>query len=392
MSQGHLRRRGPCGPPPARCKCPKGARRCRWTYVMYVGQDPATGRPKYKWRGGYATKAEAASALQDALGAWKSGRDPFGESLCVAEFSQLWLQHLESTGKVRPRTKANYAGLLREHVVPRLGFLEVRKVKPVHLQSILDAMTATGRKPRTVAHARACLSAMFSHAVRMQVLDTNPARATTAPAKSRPHLVVPSAEQVRRIIDTANGTPWEIPVLLAATTGARRGEILALRWRNVDLDKERIRIVESLQRIDHALTFTPPKTARSVRTVPLPGWVAERLAVHRTEQASRLRGLGQRQKVGDDLVVCDRGDGEPHDPDSFGHAVKRITERAGVPGARLHDLRHGVATMLASSGARAELTSKMLGHASVAFTLQTYTHPRDDELIALADTIGSALG
>jgi len=72
--------------------------------------------------------------------------------------------------------------------------------------------------------------------------------------------------------------------------------------------------------------------------------------------------------------------------------VKRITERAGVPGARLHDLRHGVATMLASSGARAELTSKMLGHASVAFTLQTYTHPRDDELIALADTIGSALG
>ncbi len=220
--------------------------------------------------------------------------------------------------------------------------------------------------------------------------NPKPVRGTEPPDKKAPHLRTPTAPELRAIIDAAKGTPWEVPVLLSATTGARRGEVLGLRWGSVDLECDRARIVESLQRIDGGVVFTPPKTARSIRTVPLTSEVVERLRAHRAEQAQRLLALGIR--VTEEHVVCDRGDGAPIDPSTYGHAAVRIAKQAGLDGVRLHDLRHGVATMLAANGGRPELTSRLLGHSSVAFTLSAYTHPDDDAMDLVGETIGAALG
>lgn len=279
---------------------------------------------------------------------------------------------------------------MRDHVLPQLGSMQLRKVRPGHVQSVLDEMTRNGRAGRTVSHARAAMSSAFTSAVRWQLVAINPVRVTEAPAKRVLDLRVPTAIELGVLMDAARGTIWEVPMVLAATTGARRGEIAGLRWGNVDLDRGRIRIVESLQRVNRELVYAPPKTPRAVRGIPIPGWLVEALRRHRADQAQRLLALGIR--VTDEHPVADRGDGEPLDPSTFTHAVSRIATGAGLEGVRLHDLRHAVATILAATGSSPAITSKILGPASVAFTLQTYTHPDEEELDRAGAALERALG
>ncbi len=372
--QGHVRRRGK-----------------KWAIVIELDRDPAAGRRRQKWVSGFATERDAQREERVRLSALDRGDDPFPTEVTVGEWIGTWLDHLRSSGRVRPRTIKNYEQLCRDHVTPRIGKLSMRKAKAAHVQSVLDAMTAAGKSPRTVEHARAALSGCFQHALAMDILASNVVRATKAPRKSPKTLRTPTGAELAAIARAAQGTTWEIPMLLATTTGARRSEVLGLRWGSVDLDGRRALIVESVQRVGGALVRTAPKTARGLRAVPLLPQVVERLRAHRVAQAERLLALGIRQD--DETPVCDRGDGTPCDPSSFTHAARRIAEQTGVEGVRLHDMRHGVATVLAAQGLAPEVTSAMLGHATVGFTLTTYTHVRDDRLdealVRLSDGLGA---
>lgn len=360
-----------------------------WSHVVELGRDPVTGKRRQRWTSGFATEREALKDLRARLVIMDAGDDAFPAEITVASWSVAWLRHLETADKVRPRTRHSYGQLVRDHVLPLIGAMPMRRVKAAHVQSVLDAMTDAGRAPRTVSHCRAALSGMFRHATKMQVVPSNPVRDSEAPNNTRPTLRTPTAAELRAIIETARGTPWEVPVLLAATTGARRGEVLGLKWNAVDFDRGRLAITESLQRVRGETVYMSPKTPSGVRTVPLTAATVARLRQHRAEQAQRLLSLGVRQT--DETPVCDRGDGTPCDPDSFTHAASRIATAAGVDGVRLHDLRHAVATLLAAERSPVELTSRMLGHSDVAFTLRVYTHPTDDLLDEVGGIIGGAL-
>src|SRR5262249_48158182 len=144
-----------------------------------------------------------------------------------------------------------------------------------------------------VAQARAVASSIFNFAVRSSLITTNPARETSTPTPDRPDLVVPDGAQLHALIDAARDTTWEVPVLLAATTGARRGEVLAMRWEHADLDRGRLRIVDALQRHPGGeLEFVAPKTARARREVPIPAFVVGRLREHRVKQTRRRLMVG----------------------------------------------------------------------------------------------------
>ena len=372
--RGHVRKRG-----------------SGWAIVVELEPDPASGKRRQKWVSGFRTKAIAERELRRRLRLLDEGEDAFPDEMSVEAFVlERWLPHLETQGRLRAGTIRNYRQLMRDHILPRLGHMQLRKVRPGHLQEVLDEMTRNGRAGRTVSHARAAMSSAFTSAVRWQLVSINPVRATEAPAKKVLDLRVPSAAELLTLMEAARGTVWEVPIMLAATTGARRGEIAGLRWGNVDLERGRIRIVEALQRVNRELVYASPKTPRAVRSIPIPGWMTEALRRHRAEQAQRLLALGIR--VGDQHPVADRGDGEPLDPSTFTHAVSRIATAAGLEGVRLHDLRHAVATILAATGSSPAITSKILGHASVAFTLQTYTHPDEEELDRAAAAFERALG
>jgi integrase len=228
--------------------------------------------------------------------------------------------------------------------------------------------------------------------MRWQLRETNPCRATTAPTATKPELRIPTADELRALIAAASTSEqWAAPVLLSATTGARRSEVLAVKWSGVDLDAGRVKITETVVETAGGLAFGPPKTRSAVRTVPLPAFAVEALRAHKVAQAQRRLRLGAEWQDLD--LVCEQGDGRPLSPGAYIHAFARLADTSGLGDVRLHDLRHGVATALAKSGASPLATSRMLGHASVAFTQAVYQHA-DDEMVeraaqGLADAFGA---
>jgi integrase len=356
-----------------------------------AGVDPVTGKRKriYRWARG---KREAERVLTDLLKAVDSGSFADPGRLTVANYLRdHWLPHIST--RVRPRTALRYSQLLERHVVPVVGSVKMAKLRPAHVQQVVDQATASGLAPRTVAGVYRTLHGALSQAVRWQLLAVNASTAVRPPRTERPELHSPDAAKVTKVLDAARGTRLYVPLALAASTGVRRGELLALRWRDVDLEAGSLRIVASLQSVGANLDFLPPKTDRARRTVGLPPAAVTLLRRHRKEQAERRLLLGEAWADLD--LVIERGDGEPFPPDSLSRDWYRLVRRVGLPGLRLHDLRHAYATALLTAGVHPKVASEALGHASVAFTMDTYQHlmptMQEQAVRAIEEAIGGTV-
>jgi integrase len=296
-----------------------------------------------------------------------------------------WLPHAAT--RVRPTTHERYCSLLRGHVEPKIGRVRLAKLRPFHIQTVVDDMVADGFAPRTVGQAYRVLSAALRQGVRWQVLPTNPALAVSPPRSDRPLLAIPDGEAVRRLLAEADGS-LRTAVLLAASTGMRRGEVAGLRWSAID--GARVSVSASLQRVHGQLVFVEPKTDRSRRTITLPPITVEALKRWRKDQTARRLLLGEAwHDVG---VVVDRGDGRPLDPAELSHAFARLCSRVGLEGVRLHDLRHAFATQLLAANVHPKVVSDALGHASTAFTMDVYSHVLPSMGEQVADAMQAALG
>jgi integrase len=349
--------------------------------------EPALERRQYVV-GVFPTRKAAEAAGRAAISTLEAGGDPFAEDVSTADYLGRWLEHM--AGRVRPRTLLRYRQLLERHVSPVIGHVPLCKVRPAHVQAAMDAMTAAGAAPRSVVHARAVLGGAMRRAVAWGLIPANPVSAVAPPQAERPDLAVPDAAGLMALLEAARGTDWEVPILLAVATGARRGEVLAARWSDLDLDTGRLRITGSLQRVDGELQRVAPKTDRARRLVTLPGFARERLRAHRKEQAELRLLLGARWEASD--VICDRA-GRLIDPDAFSKGFKVVAGRAGLPSAmRLHDVRHGVATGWLEQGLHPGIASAALGHSSPAFTMSQYQHVVDGMGDRAAEALEAFLG
>jgi integrase len=357
--------------------------------------DGPLGQPRLerrqRWQGEVRTVKAADEALRKALSRVDLGNDdPIPEKATVAELSARLSDHMEAIGKPQPKVRRGYESSIRRDVLPMIGGLEVRKVKPGTVQAVLDKFAAT-HAPGTVQRLRNVMSKMFSQAVAWELCATNPVKPTSTPGAQKKKLTIPEPEQVRAINEAARGTPYEIPIFVASYTGARRSEVLGLAWGNVDLERGTVRIERTLQRVGAELVFSAEtKTAHGRRTVPLPRFVVERLRAHKAAQGRRRLNAGAEWHDLD--LVCDRGDGQPIDPDLLSQAFKRAAKAAGVEGARLHDLRHAFATRLARSGLHPVETSEILGHSSPSFTMSVYQHVDQESLERTRSAVEEVFG
>jgi integrase len=226
--RGHIRRRGKS-----------------WCFVIEVGRDPETGKRQQRWKSGFDTREASEQALNKALGKLDAGADPFPSDITVSALVDRWLQHCATQDEPRYRTRARYEQLLRKDCLDMIGGHRLDRIRVAHCQAVLDAATGRGLKPRTVAQLRAAMSSAFEFAVRGGLIVVNPVRSTRNPTPAKPVLRVPDAAELLALIDAARATVWEIRVLIAATTGARRAEVLGLRWAGVDLDQGRVRVLRS---------------------------------------------------------------------------------------------------------------------------------------------------
>ena len=376
-----------------RCTHPKTSwPRCShsWAVVVTVGKD-ASGKSVQVWRTVSGSRTEAEKERTRILRDHDAGLSlPGAGRGTLADYLDEWLGHMRS--RVRSTTWDRYRGLIDAHIKPRIGDVKLADLRPRDVQRVVDDMLAHGAAPRSVLQCYRVLSASLRQAVRWQMIATNPATAVQPPRITRAAVEVPDGEAVGRLIEASKGTMMELPVLIAATTGMRRGEVAGLRWSDIDQapDGTVARVTGTLQRIDSELRRVEPKTDRGRRTVALPRHLVDALGVHRKAQTERRLAFGASWPTHD--LVLDRGDGEPSDPDTFTHNFHAVAEAAGMPGVRFHDLRHAYATTLLRRGVHPKIVSEALGHSSTAFTLDTYSHVVPSMQRAAAEAIEAELG
>ena len=229
--------------------------------------------------------------------------------------------------------------------------------------------------PSTRRYIHVILKSALARAVEQNVLARNPADAVRPPRVERTEITTHTVEQSVRLLELIKHMHVYWPVLLALATGMRRGEILAIRWKNVDLERGVARVVQSLEQTKAGLRFKDVKAHRS-RAINLPSFVVEQFRRFKRDQAEQLLRLGVRQS-GETLVCC-REDGEPKQPRSltheFSHLIGRLTD---LPRVRLHDLRHSHATQLLADGVHPKVAQERLGHSTITTTMDLYSHVTD---------------
>lgn len=359
----------------------------RWQ-ARYVVKD-ANGQPVRRALYG-RTRADAEAKLVAVLRdrnlgliSARRGRGP-----TLGEYAERWLP-IHSMG-LRPLTATRLDRLIRRHVLPSLGPLPLGRLEIAQVNDLLAAKLRAGFAPGTVRNIRAGLRTMLNSAVREGFVVRNAAALSDAPRMTQVDRVTLSPEQARTLVEAArthrDGALW----VLALSTGARQGELLALRWSDYEVDTGRIRIAHSLQRIDGKVVLAETKTNRSRRTVVLPGVAREALARQRAAQAvDRLRaGEGWRDDFG---LVFTTVRGLPRDGSAILRGFKSECRALGLPPLSFHDLRHSAASLLALAGVQPRDVQSLLGHANVYLTLQTYTAVSPGSSAAIAGVMDAIL-
>lgn len=315
--------------------------------------------------------AEAREKLSAALKARRAGLPVADERRTVAMFFEQWLEAKRST--VRPSTWLSYSVNVRRHVLPRVGRVPLTKLGPQDLQKLYADALASGLSSTSVRHIHAMLHAALAQAESWGLIARNVARLVQPPRAARKETRTLTDEQARTLLESARSSRLEALYVVALSTGMREGELLALRWSDVDLDGAHIQVRATLQRTESGHAFGPPKTARSRRHVALTRAAVAALRRHKGVQAGeRLRAGAAWEDMG---LVFANEIGRPMDPSNLlRRSFYPLLQAAGLPRIRFHDLRHSAATLMLSRNIHPKVVSEMLGHSQVAVTLDLYSH------------------
>jgi integrase len=352
MAQGSVRQRG-----------------TTWTVVF--DEPRADGRRRQRSKGGFRTRKDAERYLREQLVSLDAGTYMAPHKLTVAIYlAEHWLPAMQARG-LRPSTLARYESHVRCAITPALGGLPLQGLMPTQLNKLYGDLRASGRAPKTIRNVHGVMSKALADAERWGLVGRNAARLAEVPAVARPKLRVWSPEQTRAFLAAVANDRLFAAWLLAATTGMRRGELLGLRWEDVDLDVGVVRIVQARVRAGNRVVAGEPKTARGRRTIALDPSTVLALRQHRKRQAEERLRDGLRYL--DSGLVFTMPDGLPIHPNRFSLWFRRRVRATALPVIRLHDLRHSYATAGLAAGVPPKVVSERLGHATVAFTLDTYT-------------------
>lgn len=357
----------------------------RWVGTLTVGYDDEGKQRRLVVYG--ATQRKAREKLDKLREQYNSGT--LSETRqSVAQYLHHWLEAKSRT--VRPRTLELYADLIRLHIRPRIGHVRLDRLKPLQVQQMVNAIhddvgASTANKARRVLHGA------LKQAVKWQMIPRNVVEAVEPLPEPRREMVIWSPEEARRFLDTAKTHRLYAAFYLAMATGLRRGEILGLRWD--DLVGNALHIRRTLTTRGGKPVWSTPKTAKGERLVIVPADALAVLEEHRRRQAEErylIRGLGE--PWADDTLVFANTRGDVTTPTAFQHHWKRLQEKANVPEARLHDLRHLHVSLLVQQGFDPRTIADRVGHADASFTLRRYAHMFEQQRKAAAVDLEKLLG
>lgn len=320
------------------------------------------------------TRAEAASKLRAFQRDTERGAPPLNERMTVQAYLEQWLASERSS--LDYTSARNYEIWIRRRIAPHIGKIPLAKLTPFQLNQMYAILLAQGYARSTVRLTHTLLKQALNRAVKLEVLARNVALSATAPKAEPTTIVFLSREEAKRFLDAAKGTRLEAMWTLALSTGMRLGELLALEWGDLDVRRRTLTISKSLSRRPRkhgGLTVKNPKTSYSKRTIHLTATVIESLKRHKVRQSAERLAAGPLW-IDHDVVFANEVGGHLVDACVRRDVFAPILKKAELPHMRPHDLRHTAATLLLEDGVNILTVSKMLGHSSVAFTLQLYGH------------------
>ena len=336
------------------------------------------------------TRVEVAAKLRDWLKARSDGQLAVSERRTLAQYVDEWLETIRPN--LRPRTWQRYAELLRVHVLPELGNVRLTKLSPEQLERLYGRMLAAGSSPRTVRHVHTVLHNALERATKRSRIARNVAELVEPPSAARVEMRVFSEDEAQRFLAAIKGDRFETLYVLALSTGMRQGELLGLRWRDVDLERRALQVRQTVAFLrGGGYIFGEPKTAKSRRNVTLTAIATAELRRHRTRQAEARLAVGSAwQDL--DLVFCNEVGGPIDGSNILQRHFYPLLMRANLPRIRFHDLRHTCATLLLGRGVHPKVVSEMLGHATIAITMDTYSHVTPTMQREAVAAMDSALG
>ena len=350
-----------------------------WRIRVDLGRDPETGKRKQLSREIKGIKSDAERELRRVFSDLDNGYFVRPRKLTMADYFEQWLQGYAATN-VRARTLERYQGIIRNHLIPSLGKIQLTQLQPSHIQACY-AKSLSGRldgKPgtitaKTVLQHHRVLKQALSHAVKWGLMSRNPAKATDPPKPVNKEMRALSYTEVSKLLEAAQGTEYHTVVHLAVFTGLRRSELLGLRWQDINLTKRSLSIVRTLQQLKGSkFVFLEPKTRGSRRTIELTPMSALVLRSHREQQEAIKAEFGIQLAESD--LVFSKPDGSPLKPDTITRSFLRIARSVGLQGVRFHDLRHTHATIMLQQDVHPKIVQDRLGHSTIAITIDTYSH------------------
>lgn len=353
---GHIRRRG------ARS----------WELKFDAGRDPATGRRLTKFHSFKGTKREAEAELVRLVAGAAKGEYVDPTKTTVAQYLDRWERDW-AKGNVSPKTFERYSELLKRHVRPHVGATALQKLQPAALAELYGKLQTGGLAARTVGHVHRVLHRALGHAAQWSLVARNVASLVSPPRVPESEVSIIQAGDLGVVLKTLRDRAIYPIASLALATGMRRGELLALRWQDVDFDRALLRVERSLESTKVGLRFKEPKTRHGRRAISLPAIIVGELRARWKLQQEQRLALGLGKAPGGALVFSSI-EGEPLDPRAVTKAWSRAMKAIDKDDLTFHSLRHTHASQLIAAGVDVLTVSRRLGHGSPTITLAVYGH------------------
>ena len=351
-----------------------------WEITINAGTDPLTGKRKRIYKNVKGTKTEAKKVMHELEYKIETGKYSEPSNLTIKEILEKWYQDY-GENNLAPSTLEYYDVIIYSHIVPEIGHIKITDLKPMHIQSYISGKLKNGRldgkegglSRKSVKRHYTVLNQALKYAVKLQVIDNNPAGPVTPPRPEKPEIQAMSKKQVVDLLDSAEGWMYDF-LYMSVFTGTRRGELLALRWQDVDFKNQIIQIKQSATKLKGGnLIFRKPKTNSSIRPINIDKDIIKILKRRSKEQKENKLKLGSKYNNEHNLVFA-KPDGSPYLPLYTSKEFKKIAKKAGLEKFRLHDLRHTHATLMLKAEVHPKIVQERLGHSSIEQTLDTYSH------------------
>jgi integrase len=330
---------------------------------------------------GYPTQREALAALRQLQRDRDVGVDITAPQKTVRQFLEEWLREVVKPNTA-PKTYHSYRQMVQLYLIPQLGKYQLNSLRPAHVQTMLNDLSQHGKTdgqglaPRTVQYIRTVLVQALNLAIEWEWLARNVAALTKSPRVPKIEIKPLDRAQARALLAAVAGHRLATLYRVALSLGLRKGEVIGLRWTDVNWEAKTLLISGQIQRVGGKLERRVPKTEHSLRTIPLPDALITALRCHQRAQEEERALMGEKWK--EHGLVFPSEVGTPIEPRNLSRHFKSVLKKVGLPQTtRFHDLRHSCATMMLAQGIPLQDVSAVLGHSSISIAADIYDHPDD---------------